>query len=100
MRVEWGKLVAHTLLGMYPSDTTYVFLAGKNYCDPVITELRKCGHKGHISTPMKGLGIGQQLARLSEWAGFGFGRHTLSDGNPDEIQEPEAVTNRVHTSVA
>lgn len=51
-RRAWGKQVASFL----PQDKHYVFLAGKNYWENIVPHIES------YETPLKGLGIGQQLA--------------------------------------
>ena len=64
-RVEWGKSVSKSIQKKIPYNQTIVFLAGKTYIKYIIGHLNNY----KVGTPLKGLGIGQQL----KW----FGDNTL-----------------------
>ncbi len=59
-RRAWSEMVAPQILALSPSSAT--FLAGAHYRKHLIPELEKHGIRCHV--PMRGLGIGQQLAWL------------------------------------
>lgn len=64
-RAEWGSATAgqiRAVLGSRP--VTLQMLAGRGYRDPLLPHL--AGYT--IDVPMAGLGIGQQIAWLGQWA--------------------------------
>lgn len=61
-RRAWAEGVARTLIAAFPPRTHFVFLAGDRYRADLIPLLESAGHS--CAVPMRGLGIGQQLAWL------------------------------------
>src|SRR4051812_175586 len=61
-RLAWGKNVKQQMIEAEIADAEFVGLAGAKYIEPLV-------HAGlTVETPMKGLGIGQQLAWLTRKA--------------------------------
>lgn len=64
-RAEWGSATAAQLRAAVSAKAnTLVILAGRSYRDPLLPHL--AGYT--IDVPMEGLGIGQQIAWLGQWA--------------------------------
>jgi hypothetical protein len=61
-RLAWGQTVKHQMREASIADAEFVALAGAKYVEPLL----QAGLA--LETPMKGLGIGQQLAWLTKKA--------------------------------
>ena len=63
-RKEWARRVTAQILSISTNRDSVVILAGKHYREFMIPNLEAEGYQ--IKVPMKGLGIGRQLAWLSQ----------------------------------